>query len=748
VLPRDAEFPEPASNLPLHRRDANPPAGRPEDAAAVPPRESAMPPALASGPDLAAILRGVKRRWLTVFVLGGGLAALAGVAAWFLLPARYTALSQVQIAENQGWNFKDSPLGGTRLYQTYVKTQAMLMRSRPVINKALGRDDVKRLNLLAQHDDPAAWLEEEIKIEPQEFSELVPIRLEDADPVKAVTLVKALVESYMDVIVYADEAARRKKFTDLESLYNEETAKFNAKQKRVGELADALGTTDKGQLTQIQLELLSTLSDLKKDRAQARAKLAEYQSSLNAIIVRARTLADAVVTDSAVEAALETDAQSKDKVARASKLRDLVEDYERKGAYNEPTYLVKKYELADLKKSLDSRRTELRDELEKRARKETIEKYKTARVEYEMAVNNQQRYLDGLEEEIKKQGAKAANIGKTSAEFDLALSEADRIKQLANELLAKVENQRMELKAQPRISVYQPADLQKRDAKKQILATALSPVAVFIMVCMAIGWWECRQRRVYSADQVASGLGIPVVGAVPDLPNLERRLVGAAGGFDLEGHPVVESIDAIRTTLLRDANAGMTRVVLVTSAVAGEGKTTLASHLAGSLARAGRKTLLIDGDLRSPAAHQLFEVPLQPGFSEVLLGEVETADAVQATTLEGLSVIPAGQWDREVMQALARDGMQGVFERLKEEFDFIVVDSHPVLAATDALLLGQQVDAVLLSVLRDVSRTPRVYAACQRLTALGIRLLGAVVNGADPTEVVAGPAPYAQAAVR
>jgi capsular exopolysaccharide synthesis family protein len=174
---------------------------------------------------------------------------------------------------------------------------------------------------------------------------------------------------------------------------------------------------------------------------------------------------------------------------------------------------------------------------------------------------------------------------------------------------------------------------------------------------------------------------------------------------------------------------------LVTSASAGEGKTTLAGHLAGSLARSGRRTLLVDGDLRRPAVHELFEVPMQPGFSEVLLAEVEVADAVQETMVENLFVIPAGQWDREVMQALARDGLEGVFEKLQEEFDFIILDSHPVLLATDSLLLGRQADAVILSVMREVSQMPRVYAAAQQLTSLGIRVLGAVVNGGNPEEV-------------
>src|SRR5262249_4669681 len=169
-------------------------------------------------------------------------------------------------------------------------------------------------------------------------------------------------------------------------------------------------------------------------------------------------------------------------------------------------------------------------------------------------------------------------------------------------------------------------------------------------------------RRIYTAEEVAHGLGIPVVGGVPAL---SRK----GGQDDLEAHLLLESIDNIRTTLLHAAQTEGSRVVMVSSAIPGEGKTTLASNLAGSLARAGRRTLFIDCDLRRPAAHQLFELPLAPGFSEVLLGEIHVAEATMSTAVEGLWMIPAGQWDREVLQALARDGVQKLFEKLKAEYD-------------------------------------------------------------------------------
>jgi capsular exopolysaccharide synthesis family protein len=240
-----------------------------------------------------------------------------------------------------------------------------------------------------------------------------------------------------------------------------------------------------------------------------------------------------------------------------------------------------------------------------------------------------------------------------------------------------------------------------------------------------------------------------VVGAVPAVPGPALgRLVTTSDAQDEYESSLLESIDAIRTMLLRDASLETTRVLMVSSAVAGEGKTTLATNLATSLARAGRKTLLVDCDLRCPAAHQLFEQSLQPGVSEILLGEVDLVDAIRPTTaIDGLWLIPAGQWDREVIQALARGGAQEMFDRLREEFDFIVVDSHPVLPATDSLLVGQNVDAVILAVMKDVSQVPRVHAAGQRLTSLGIRVLGAVVNGM-PSDVYENGYEYAGQAAR
>src|SRR5436305_12425408 len=108
------------------------------------------------------------------------------------------------------------------------------------------------------------------------------------------------------------------------------------------------------------------------------------------------------------------------------------------------------------------------------------------------------------------------------------------------------DKEKIELQAASRISLYQPADLQKKDIKKQVLATVAAPVAVLFTVCTGLSWTEYRQRRIRTAGEVSRGPGIRVGGAVPDLPDLERHLVGPTGESELEGDPVLESTDASR----------------------------------------------------------------------------------------------------------------------------------------------------------------------------------------------------------
>jgi polysaccharide biosynthesis transport protein len=755
MTPQDASYPEPTSNPPHSRPDPRPVAGRvaPRMArAAALAASSPTPAALSAAPDFSALLKALRRRWLTAAVLSVLFASVAAGATWYLMTPKYTAFATLKVLSNpQDIIWHENP-ASVAAQTTYVHSQAAAFKSRRIILHALQQDEVKRLGLDSRYPDVVDWLETELKTESVDPGEFMNVTLTAMDPSDALTVLKAVTNAYMDEVVYAEKAAKSTQLSVVEKDYTDYSAKLNRQRENFRTDAEKAGVAVSDNihdtLTRQQKTLLDDLQEAKYKRRQLSVDLARDQSQLKALDFRDLAVGKLTIEDSQVERELQTDLVARPKLDRLPALKELVENIQKKTSdANDPILIDAQKRIADLEAAVEVRRGELKEDLKKRLASSGSQESQLARAQLESDIVTLTADAAKLDLTIPDMEAKADKLNNWTADLDAQRDEITRLSSVLNTIGLQKERLNVELNAPPRVSIWQTPDMQKRDAKKQIIATAAAPVGVILLVCMGVAWLDVRQRRVRSAGEVSTGLGIRLFGAVPGVPHLERRLVGPNGEPELEGHPVLDSFDAIRTQLLRDDGAEAARVLLVTSAAAGEGKTTLAGHLACSLARAGRKTLLIDGDLRRPSVHQLFEMPMQPGFSEVLLGEVEAADAVQNTHQEGLSVLAAGQWDREVMQALARDGLEGIFEKLREEFDFIVVDSHPVLPAADSLLIGQHVDAAILSVLRDVSQTPRVYAASQKLGALGIRVLGAVVNGADPEEVVAaGAAPARQRA--
>jgi capsular exopolysaccharide synthesis family protein len=245
-----------------------------------------------------------------------------------------------------------------------------------------------------------------------------------------------------------------------------------------------------------------------------------------------------------------------------------------------------------------------------------------------------------------------------------------------------------------------------------------------------ITWWDSRAARINSSADVSRGLGLTVLGSLPMIPSRVIRQLGSPSSKHRSWNVrLTESVDGVTARLLHKAEQEHTRVILVTSAAGGEGKTTIAAQLAMSLARNGRRTVLVDFDLRRPALERVFGLSLEPGLSEVLRGESELAELVQPTDTDNLSVVTAGHWDRHTLAALANGTAGPVLEKLRAEYEFVVVDSSPILPVADARFVSQHVDMVILSVLRDISQAPKILAACEILEAFGVRDLETVVTG-------------------
>jgi capsular exopolysaccharide synthesis family protein len=346
------------------------------------------------------------------------------------------------------------------------------------------------------------------------------------------------------------------------------------------------------------------------------------------------------------------------------------------------------------------------------------QRFKTnyASMQQQLAMNT--KTLEAKKKDLQNRNARSVDL-ETRGE------ELKQLQKIANDMNEKLESLDIERQVPAQIRQVQPAVPTKNINTTQHYAiAALGGMAGFGLTCLGIAYMEFRNRKLNGPEDMDEGLGIRVVGILPTLSS--RKALDPL-------HPIVaqltDSIDGVRTILMHDSTSKRRQVVLVTSAATMEGRTTVASQLAASLARAGRRTLLIDGDLRRPALHALFDAPLEDGLCEVLRAEVDVADVIRPTHAEGLWLLTAGYCDVDAIHALATEQMQPVFDKLRTEYDFIIIDGAPVLGMSDALIFGQYSDGAIVSVRRDYSQMPKINHSIELLRGVGIRIIGAVVNG-------------------
>lgn len=235
-------------------------------------------------------------------------------------------------------------------------------------------------------------------------------------------------------------------------------------------------------------------------------------------------------------------------------------------------------------------------------------------------------------------------------------------------------------------------------------------------------------RSVNDAEQRT---GLPVVGV---LPRHAARLVrGENAALPVVHDPhsaVTESFRTLRTTLTMAKSSAVRTSFLFTSAMPGEGKSFCASNCASSFAQIGLRTLLIDADLRRPSIAQIFfGETRQRGLSEYLAGEISFEEAIQPTPVENLFVMPAGRpHSVDPSDVLAHEKFKRVLAAARGKFDRIVVDSAPVNAVSDSLLLVKDVESINLVVLAGKTPADTVAHAIRKLTDAGAPAVGCVLN--------------------
>ncbi|HEV7734239.1 MAG TPA: polysaccharide biosynthesis tyrosine autokinase [Candidatus Binatia bacterium] len=224
------------------------------------------------------------------------------------------------------------------------------------------------------------------------------------------------------------------------------------------------------------------------------------------------------------------------------------------------------------------------------------------------------------------------------------------------------------------------------------------------------------------------GLGARAGGAAPQ--------IGEGPGPELvvlhEPWSVVsEAFRGLRTAVLFSAANAPPRVILVTSAGAGEGKTVSSLNLATTLADAGSRVLLVDVDLRRPSCHRVLRIENERGLSSVLAGQVTFADACRHLEAPRLDFVPAGPTPPNPAELVGSQRMRDLLAELRGQYDYVILDSPPTLPVTDSVVLAREVDGVVLVVKGHDTPRELVRRARDRLVGAGAPMLGAVINNVD-----------------
>jgi non-specific protein-tyrosine kinase len=198
-----------------------------------------------------------------------------------------------------------------------------------------------------------------------------------------------------------------------------------------------------------------------------------------------------------------------------------------------------------------------------------------------------------------------------------------------------------------------------------------------------------------------------------------------------------EAFRTLRTNLIFAALEKPLQTVLVTSAAPEEGKSTTLANLAVVMAQGGRKTILVDCDLRRPKQHEIFGVPAAPGFGDWMLRAASTGDDTSppdavACGVDGLRLLPAGSPTANPADLLTSPRVQALISILKSQADFVLFDAPPLLAVSDAALLAANLDGALLVVSAGHTRRDHAQRAKELLEKIHVRLVGAVLTNATP----------------
>ena len=656
-----------------------------------------------------------RNRWVILLTT---IASLA-IAFIYVLKATpiYSSTSRIYV-EQSGPKILTEAEGVMTQSKNYLYTQAELLRSTPILSAALEKPGVKQMRIFHNIDNIIAFLKKKaLNIEVGRKDDIISISSDSPDPAEAAHLVNAIVDSY---ITYN---ATRKRSTSAEIL----KILRSEKDKRGTELTDKL----------------QTMMDFKKEHEA----LAFESRQGNLVIERLERLS-AVLTESQLstieaESNYETIRQM---ISDPTKLKQYIESQRTTTSYlsteNQKTELNSKLEQLKIGRANRSREVTsghpaiiaFDKDIE---RIETqIEDLDIQFAQAQLAVA-QQQYLAAKDRESQiaeyydDQRQQTMALNEQLAQYTILQSDWEQTKKLCDILDERIKELNVtEDVGALNISILEaahPATTPSAPQKARYMAMALV-LGLMLGGGLALlrDWMD---QKLHSAEEISTVLGVPVLGVVPSMSRREDVTERGRKVYLDSKSSWAEAYRTIRTAVFFGAPKGEAKTILVTSPAPSDGKTTLVSNLAITMAQAGQKTLILDADFRKPMQHNVFRINHEYiGLSSVLAGATNLQEAIHSTEVNGLDILTRGPEVPNPSEILNSSGFAKLLKHLADRYDRIIIDSPPVTPVTDAQIIAAICDITLL-VLRAEKSTRKISRqALDGLLSVGAHMLGVVVN--------------------
>ena len=343
--------------------------------------------------------------------------------------------------------------------------------------------------------------------------------------------------------------------------------------------------------------------------------------------------------------------------------------------------------------------------------------------------------IQNLEKDVKGWETKMLEIQAKSAEYQRLKGNSQRIQALYDRLLATMQTLDVNKEISPEsVTIMEPASRAYRDQSqlsKRFTFGSLVGLGLGVMLLLFI---DRLDDRMVSFNELKESFDEEVVGQIPrEKSRGPKRQVALIGPAD-ERHSFVEAYRNLRSSLLYMAEAeARPKTILVTSSVPNEGKSLTAANLAITMASSGSRVLLVDADSRKGALHERFQVPAVPGLTEVLGRGLHWEEAVQTTKYPYLFLMPQGTFAPNASELFISGATKQFLQDATAKYDYLILDTVPVMAADDVTSLAPHVDGVIFLIRSEFTSARVARAALYSLYQRQVRVLGLVFNSARPS---------------